>query len=143
MNLRRAAPEFNEVTLKENTDLKVNKVIMQKELHQTRKTLQAAERDIEVFRLHLQDLQEKLRRKQVDEGIRKELESLRHEVEVKNVAIEDLQQRLQDAESKEGMTKLNEDLEDLEADIREKERLLDSKEEEIVSHRIFIRCERC
>ncbi|TGO68612.1 hypothetical protein BOTNAR_0022g00200 [Botryotinia narcissicola] len=45
--LRKAGPGFSVAALKENTELKVDKVTMQRELQKFRKTLTAAEKDVE------------------------------------------------------------------------------------------------
>jgi chromosome segregation ATPase len=123
--LRKAGPGFSEAALKENTELKVDKVTMQKELHRYRKTLTAAERDIELYRQQFLEMQEKVKRKHVDEGQREELERLRQALEEKEAEITQLksqENKFEDLEDK---------VQDLEAELREKIRTIDDREDEV------------
>ena len=131
-SLRKSGPGFNEAALKENTDLKVDKVTIQKELKQCRRNLSVAEREVETFKRHVGDLQEKAKRKQADETLRQQLEDLKSELAAKDTVIEDLRQRLESAEGDgEELEKLRGDIEDLEADLREKDRIIEERDEEI------------
>lgn len=123
--LRKAGPGFSEAALKENTELKVDKVTMQKELHRYRKTLAAAEKDVETFRQHMLEMQEKVKRKQFDAGQLEELDRLRQGLEEKEDQLNQLrgqEQRYDDLEDK---------IHDLEAELREKDRLLDNRDDEM------------
>lgn len=62
--------EFNQAALKENTDLKVTKITMQRELHKFKKNIAQAERDAEVYRLRLEEYREQIKRRQADETTR-------------------------------------------------------------------------
>lgn len=115
--------------------MKVDKVTMQKELSRTRKTLNQAERDLEAYRLHLQEVQEKVKRKHVDEATREELSSLREAVQHKEVEIAGLRRRLDSAEvQNEELESLRADVDDQEAELREKDRAIEQRDEEIVGH---------
>ena len=132
-NLRKAAPGYSEVALKENTELKVDRITLQKELSRTRKTLTQAERDLEAYRLHLLEAQEKARQKHVNGELLKELESLRDDSKLKESELVELRNKLSNTEKeKEGNAQLRESVEDLEADLREKDRMLEDKDDEIV-----------
>ncbi|ENH68299.1 Spindle pole body protein pcp1 [Fusarium oxysporum f. sp. cubense race 1] len=61
--LRKAGPGFSEAALKENTELKVDKVTMQRELHRYKKHLTTAEKDLESYRQQMLEVQEKAKRK--------------------------------------------------------------------------------
>ena len=131
-SLRKSGPGFNEAALKENTDLKVDKVTIQKELRQCRKNLSLAERDVETFKRHVEDLQEKAKRKHADETLRQQLEDLKGDLAARQSEIEELRQRLQNAEGDgEELEKLRGDIEDLEADLREKDRIIEERDDEI------------
>ncbi|MCJ1465199.1 hypothetical protein MMC07_003815 [Pseudocyphellaria aurata] len=131
-NLRKAGPGFNEAALKENTDLKVDRVTLQKELSRARKTLSHAERELETYRRHLQEVQEDVKRKHIDEGIRIELESLRDDVAAKNSEVNDLKERLESAEvDEEELERAKENAEGLEAEIRARDRLIEERDVEI------------
>ena len=69
--LRKAGPGFSEAALKENTELKVDKVTMQRELHRYRKTLTSAERDLELYRQQMLEMQDKMRRNMPVKGRRR------------------------------------------------------------------------
>lgn len=130
--LHKSGPEFNKAALKENTDLKVDRVTLQKELARARKTMTQAERELEVYRAHLQDAQEKLRRKHVDESLREELKSLKKEITSKSAEADELRQKLESVEDKdEAIEKVKGDVEDLESDIRERDRAIDVRDDEI------------
>lgn len=125
--------EFNKAALKENTELKVSRVTMQRELHKFRKTVQAAEKDLEIYRLQLEDYKERTKRRTADESTRQELAELRSEVEDKEAEIKRLQSKLNTAEddNSDRLQKLQDEVEDLEADLREKDRIIGDREEEV------------
>jgi chromosome segregation ATPase len=123
--LRKAGPGFSEAALKENTDLKVDKVTMQKELLRYRKTLTAAERDVDLYRQQFLEMQETVKRKHADDGQREELDRLRRVLEEKEAEVDHLKRqngRSEDLEDK---------IHDLEADLREKDRIINDREDEI------------
>ncbi|KAB8293169.1 hypothetical protein EYC80_007516 [Monilinia laxa] len=107
--LRKAGPGFSEAALKENTELKVDKVTMQRELQKFRKTLTAAEKD----------------RKHVNAGQQEELDNLRQVLEEK----EDELNRVRSQEDK--YADMENKIDDLEADLREKDRLINDREDDI------------
>ena len=130
--MRKAGPGFNEAALRENTDLKVDKITIQKELGKCRKNLTQAERDVETYKRHVAEIQEKARREHADESLRQELEDLRSGLAAKESEIQGLRQKLDVAENDaDEVQKLKEDIEDLEADLREKDRLVDERDDEI------------
>lgn len=106
---------------------------MQKELSRTRKTLNQAERDLEAYRLHLQEVQEKTKRKHVDEATQEELGNLREAVQHNEAEIAALRRELDSAEvRKEELESLRADVDDQEAELREKDRVIEQRDEEIV-----------
>ena len=131
--LSKRGGDFNHAALKENTDLKVNKVTMQRELHKFKKHIAQAEKDAEVYRLQLEEFKERIRRKQVDESIRVELETLRSEVKAKDKMVQQLEGERNRMEGQENTTlkKLREEIEDLQADLREKDRAVDDRDDQI------------
>src|SRR6266516_3276803 len=84
--------EFNQAALKENTDLKVNRITMQRELHKFKKHIAQAERDAEVYRLQLEEYRERLKRRQADESGRIEVERMQAELKTKDAQIEKMQE---------------------------------------------------
>lgn len=123
--LRKAGPGFSEAALKENTELKVDKVTMQRELQKFRKTLTAAEKDVEQYRQQIIDMQEKFKRKHVNAGQQEELDNLRQVLEEK----EDELNRVRSQEDK--YADMENKIDDLEADLREKDRLINDREDDI------------
>ncbi|ETI24982.1 hypothetical protein G647_04352 [Cladophialophora carrionii CBS 160.54] len=131
--LSKRGTEFNHAALRENTDLKVNKITMQRELHKFKKHIAQAEKDAEVYRLQLEEFKERIRRKQVDESIRTEMETLRADVKAKDKQIQEWESEKGRAEDQEksAIKKLRDEIEDLQADIREKDRAIDDRDDQI------------
>ena len=127
-------PEFNQAALKENTELKVHSVILKTDLARTRKILNQAEHDLETYRLSLENAQEKIKRKQMGAGLREEFENLRKDLAAKDIQIEDLNQQLLAARvDDQDIAKLKDSVEDLEVELRDKDRELEAKDDDIVS----------
>ena len=130
--LRRSGPGFNEAALKENTDLKVDRVTLQAELKRCKKTLTQAERDMEAYKHHLEEVQAKAKKEHADESIRQQLEDLKKGLQEKEEEIEELREKLEAADGEnEEVHKLKDDIEDLEANLREKDRQLNEQEDEL------------
>lgn len=130
--LRKAGPGFSETVLKENTELKVDKVTMQRELQRYKKHLTSAEKDLESYRQQILEMQEKAKRKYADESQRAELERLRQALEDKETEIDHLQRQLEDQDSEhDKVEKLQGEIGDLEADLRRKDDVITQHEDEI------------
>ncbi|KAN0101776.1 microtubule associated protein-like protein [Hyaloscypha variabilis] len=123
--MRKAGPGFSEAALKENTELKVDKVTMQKELYRYRKTLTAAERELELYRQQLLEMQEKVKRKHLDAGQREELDRLHQALEEKEAEVNELKSQESNFED------LQDKIHDLEAELRQKDRLIDDRDDEV------------
>lgn len=125
--------DFNQAALKENTDLKVNRITMQRELHKFKKNIAQAERDAETYRLQLEEYRERVRRKQADETLRVELESLRKELKSKTEELETFQDQRDVVQSKENaeVRKLRDEIEDLQAELRAKDNEVENRNDEI------------
>ncbi|CAF3466435.1 unnamed protein product [Fusarium graminearum] len=130
--LRKAGPGFSEAALKENTELKVDKVTMQRELHKYKKHLTTAEKDLESYRQQMLEVQEKAKRKYANQSNQAEMDKLQRLLEDREADIEDLQRQLQQQKgSNDQVEKLQDDIGDLEADIREKDRQLTERQDEL------------
>ncbi|KAI6245589.1 Spindle pole body protein pcp1 [Erysiphe necator] len=123
--LLKAGPEYNEAALKENTELKVDKVTLQKELIRFRKTLHAAERDVELYRQQLIELQEKYKQNQMDDNAREEITELRRTLEDKDNEITGMKHKSVQIDN------LQDRIHNLEAEIRRKELSLDDRDDKI------------
>ncbi|KAF9884053.1 hypothetical protein FE257_002338 [Aspergillus nanangensis] len=131
--LEKAGPAYNQAALRENTELKVTKLTMQRDISRYKKNLQQAERDLEAYRLQFQGLREESRRRQTDETIQREMDLMREEIDSRDSQVKDLQEALRNAKGNqsEEMDKLRDEVEDLEASLREKERMVEERDEEI------------
>jgi chromosome segregation ATPase len=133
--LEKAGPGYNQAALKENTELKVARVTMQHEISRYKKNLHHAERDLEAYRLQLQELREKAKRRQADEAIQREMDYMREEIATRESQVNSLQEELRNAKENdsEEVERLRDEIEDLEATVREKERIIDEKDGAIES----------
>ena len=105
---------------------------MQKELALARKALAKTEYELEQYRLHLQDMQKDVQRKHLDEDMQRELESLRASVAEKDRDIHNLKQQVLAVDNvKEEAGKLRGDIEDLEGELREKDRWIEERDDQI------------
>ncbi|KAM0811953.1 putative Centrosomin N-terminal motif 1 domain-containing protein [Seiridium cardinale] len=130
--LRKAGPGFSEAALKENTELKVDKVTLQRDLSKYKKQLVNAEKDLETYSEQILSMQERAKKKYADESQKIEIERLKQELEDKDADIEDLQRQLrQGSQESEKIDKLEGDIVDLEADLRQKENEINDREDEI------------
>jgi len=126
--------EFNKAALRENTDLKVNRITMQRELHKFKKNLAQAERDAEVYKLQLAEYRDRMKRKQADESVRIETERMQTELRIKETEISELQRELRSAQQGgDELQKLRAEVGDLEAEVREKAGIIEEKEDEMDS----------
>ncbi|KAK7745987.1 hypothetical protein SLS53_002708 [Cytospora paraplurivora] len=138
--LRKAGPGFSEAALKENTELKVDKVTMQRELQRYKKHLTSAEKDLENFRQQMTQMQEVAKRRHSSHDHSAELEKLRKDLEDKDADLEDLQQQISaDRQNIDEVEKLQEEIGDLEADLREKERAISERDDELDDLRAKVR----
>lgn len=131
--LGKAGPEINSVALKENTELKVSRMTMQRDISRYKKSLIQAERDLEDYRQQLMEMRERARRRQTDEEIQREMDLMREEIESRDAQISELRDELRlakDNQSQE-IEKLRDEVEDLEATVREKDRTIDERDEEL------------
>ncbi|GAO16573.1 uncharacterized protein UV8b_01429 [Ustilaginoidea virens] len=130
--LRKAGPGFSEAALKENTELKVDKVTMQRELQRYKKHVSTAEKDLETYRQEMLELQEKTKRRQTDETQRLKLEQLQKALEEREANIDNLQRLLdQGRNDDDQLERLRDKVEDMEADLREKDRQITERDDEL------------
>ncbi|KAH6606228.1 spindle associated, partial [Trichoderma cornu-damae] len=130
--LRKAGPGFSEAALKENTELKVDKVTMQRELQRYKKQITTAERDLESYRQQMLELQEKAKKKYANENQQAELDTLRQTLQDRESDIDELQRQVsQGQDHQDKAEKLQDNVEDLEAELREKERVITEREDEL------------
>jgi chromosome segregation ATPase len=130
--LRKAGPGFSEAALRENTELKVDKVTMQRELLRYKKHLNSAEKDLESHRQQILQVQEQARKKGASEALRTEMEELRRLLEGKDEEIGGLQRQLEREKDGNGdVERLKDDVADLEAELREKDRAIDQHDDEL------------
>ncbi|KAK4184453.1 hypothetical protein QBC35DRAFT_505917 [Podospora australis] len=130
--LRKAGPGFSEAALKENTELKVDKVTMQRELQKYKKHLTSAEKDLETYRQQILEVQEKAKKKYANEDQRAELERLRQVLEDKESEVDELQRRVEaEQEQHDKIENLQDEVGDLELELRRKDDIISHHEDEI------------
>ncbi|KAM3559051.1 hypothetical protein ARSEF4850_004295 [Beauveria asiatica] len=130
--LRKAGPGFNEAALKENTELKVDKVTMQREFHRHKKLLITSERELEGCRQQILELQSRTSHSREDNGLRAEMKTLQQQLEDKEEDVRELTRQLAVGQgNQEQLEKLQDNIEDLEADLRDKDRQLTDREDEV------------
>ncbi|KAJ5399181.1 hypothetical protein N7465_009670 [Penicillium sp. CMV-2018d] len=131
--LQKAGPEYNNDALKENRELKVLRLTMQRDIARYRKSLQQAEKDLEDYQLQLVELKEKSWREQADQTVQREMDIMREELESRDLELREARDELRHIKDTQSQKtdKLRDDIEDLEASSREKDRLLEEREEEL------------
>ncbi|PHH75870.1 hypothetical protein CDD80_2006 [Ophiocordyceps camponoti-rufipedis] len=131
--LRKAGPGYSEAALKENTELKVDKVTMQRELHRYKKQLTSAERDLENYRQQMLELQDRAKRKQPDDSQRAQLQKLQKTLQEREADLDELQRQVDRGHHhhQTELDTLKDTVEDLEAELREKDRAITSREDEL------------
>ncbi|KAL1876366.1 hypothetical protein VTK73DRAFT_9435 [Phialemonium thermophilum] len=130
--LRKAGPGFSEAALKENTELKVDKLTLQRELQRYKKHLTSSEKDLESYRQQILEMQEKAKKKYADEGQHAELDRLRQELEQKDDEIDQLRSQIDRGQNEnEDLEKLRDEIVDLEADIRRRDHIIGEHEDEL------------
>ncbi|KAI9771314.1 MAG: hypothetical protein M1840_002284 [Geoglossum simile] len=115
-SLRKCGPGYNEAALKENTELKVDKVTLQKELHRYRMIFGAAERELEQHdkEIEAQELRGKQegagQQQEVIERLRESLSELEFDLREKDRIIEEVKEDRLEAlgEKEKAEEKLNE-----------------------------------
>ena len=128
--LANSDPNLNQEAIRANTDLRVDRATLQRELNKVKKQLQNSARDTEMLRLQMLQDNSKADQPAADKHLRKELEVLRQTVQVKEQQIETLQYRLEGESRTQEVADLKGAIEDLEADLREKDRIIDSHQDE-------------
>ncbi|KAL7923203.1 hypothetical protein ACQKWADRAFT_320216 [Trichoderma austrokoningii] len=130
--LRKAGPGFSEAALKENTELKVDKVTMQRELHKYKKEITTAERELESYRQQMLELREKAGQKYANKDQQAELNTLREAIQARESDIKELRsQASNNQDHQERVETLENNVVDLEAELREKDRVLTIREDEL------------
>ncbi|OJD16675.1 hypothetical protein AJ78_03185 [Emergomyces pasteurianus Ep9510] len=117
-NFKLAKPEFAQAAIQENTELKVTKLTMERDLHQCKKSLRRAEQDLAGCQAELQELQANARQRHVNEDLQRELNNKENE-------IHELQEELESAKENESeaVQQLRDEIQDLQYDLRQKEDL--------------------
>ncbi|KAM0448670.1 hypothetical protein ACHAO4_008381 [Trichoderma viride] len=130
--LRKAGPGFSEAALKENTELKVDKVTMQRELHKYKKDITTAERELESYRQQMLELREKAEQKYANKDQQAELNTLREAIQARESDIVELRSLASNTQDhQERVETLENNVVDLEAELREKDRELTEREDEL------------
>ncbi|KAK2738824.1 hypothetical protein FQN55_000380 [Onygenales sp. PD_40] len=131
-NFKLAKPEFAQVAIQENTELKVIKLTMERDLNKCRKSLRRAEQDLAGCQVELQELQSNAKRRHISENVQKELEQMREDLANKENELRDLQDELDHVRGGESeMQQLRDEIQKLQYDIRRKDEQIENQEDEI------------
>ncbi|PGH12397.1 hypothetical protein AJ79_04345 [Helicocarpus griseus UAMH5409] len=128
-NFKLAKPEFAQAAIQENTELKVTKLTMERDLHQCKKSLKRAQQDLAECQVEMQELQANARRRHISEDLQKQLDQLREELESKDEAIHRLQEDKEN--DSERIQQFRDEIQDLQYDLRQKTQLIENQEDEI------------
>jgi chromosome segregation ATPase len=133
-NLQRTGPEFSQQMLKENTDLKANGVLQDRDIKKYQKQIKYAEIEMEQYRLQLDEYIEKVKRRHMDEALRDELDKYKQLAEERLRELDELratQGSQQNTANLNEVENLQEQVEDLEATVKDKEQIIDEKDDRI------------
>lgn len=113
----------------------MDRITLQRDLKQYRKSLGNAEHELEQYRIQLRDYTQKVKERHVAESVREEMDDLRSQLQEKDALIAALHQDREDengaAVANGEVERLQDDIGDLEADIREREGIIQGKDEEL------------
>ncbi|KAI1003869.1 hypothetical protein K3495_g4340 [Podosphaera aphanis] len=123
--MQKASPDYNEAVLKENTELKVERVITLKALNRCRKSAKAAKLDLEAFRKQFTELQENVKQRQSKENRREEIFHLQQAIEEKEKELTRLKNELQQ------MNNVRDKVYELETSLEERNRHLNERDKVI------------
>ncbi|KAJ5338392.1 Spindle associated [Penicillium brevicompactum] len=131
--LQKVGPETNKEALKENTELKVLKTTMQRDISRYKKNLQQAEKAADEYQVQLVELQGKRWREQADQTVQREMDMMREELESRDNQLRETSEELRYLKDSQSQVteKLRDEIEDLEASSREKDRVIEEREEEL------------
>jgi chromosome segregation ATPase len=131
--MKRSGKEFNATALKENTELRVDKVTLQKDLRTNRKALDKAQADLESYKKQFEEYADKVKRRHMNESTKEELDQLRRDIAERDAKIELLEKSSTSskAQDDERLQKLQDEVADLEAELRAKDMELDEKDDEL------------
>lgn len=127
--LKKSDPNINQNVLKENTDLRVDKVTMQRDLAKVRKQLNASARDAENLRQQLLDGKARSEKESANQRLQGDLKALQALLRTKEAEVSELRDASASAPTLRTVQELQENIEDLEADLREKDRMIDAQKD--------------
>ena len=131
--LNKSDPNLNHKALKENTDLRVDRATLQRDLAKVKKQLGASARDAEELRRQLLADTTRAEQQLAEKTVENELRTLRASLEGKQGEIEDLREVLAASERDEEVGELKETIDDLEATLRDKDRIIEDLKDKEVS----------
>ncbi|KAI7532634.1 hypothetical protein KC317_g19440, partial [Hortaea werneckii] len=144
--LRKSGTQFQQQTLKENVELKTEKMTLEHEFKKNKKRLQDANSQMEDYKQSFEDYKKAVKSRHANERDAEELDRLQNVVEEKQREAEEreeelerIRRKLDEAEKNQGSSeeaeRLRDDVQDLEADVRDRERQLEEKDDQLESLR--------
>ena len=130
--LNKSDPNLNHTALKENTDLRVDRATLQRDLAKVKKQLALSARDAEDLKQQLLDSKARSEKATVNKQLQDELNTLQATLHKKDKETCRLQDALAAADNNREIEELRDTVEDLEAELREKERLIEAQQDKDV-----------
>ena len=130
--LKKSGKDFNQKALEENTNLKVDKLTLERDMRSYRKQLRNTEKELENCRQRMEEYLEKLKQSNADESLRAELDRLGQIVDEKDAQIRNLEAAADSKDNHEQEVQaLKDSIADLEHELRQKDQELDEKDDQI------------
>ena len=123
---------MNHTALKENTDLRVDRATLQRDLAKVKKQLASSARDAEDLKQQLLDSKARSEKAAMNKQLQDELNTLQAALQEKEKENRRLQDALAAADNNREVEELRDTVEDLEAELREKERLIEAQQDKDV-----------
>lgn len=133
-HLNKSGSEFNQQTIKQNTELRANQIILDRDIKRYLKQLRNNEAEIEQYRLQLEQFRERMKSRHMNEAMRDELESFKETIIQREKEIIELKTQIEERHSEghtEELDAAQTQSEELEEELRAKQRELDEKDDRI------------
>ena len=127
--LKKSDPNINQTALKENTDLRVDKATMQRDLAKVKKQLNASAREAENLKQQLLDGKVRSEKESANHRLQGDFKVLQALVRTKEAEVRELRDASASAPTRRTVQELQDNIEDLEAELREKDRMIDAQKD--------------
>jgi myosin heavy subunit len=140
--LKKTGNAFQQATLRENVELKTQKITIEQDLKRQRKRLENAEHELEEYRTKFKEYQESVKKRHMTARDAEEIDRLQKMAEEsqkvadeREEELEELRRRLEEADKEQQASdevqQLKDDMQDLEYEIRGRDQQLEEKDEQL------------